>query len=258
MSFHINFLLFQHSRNGRKKKKKRKKDVKTKKVIKHEQFFPTEGNKNMQTPLYNVTFKKKKVKTKSLSLPALSSKMQNAERRKTKHEQTYKRHLSCSKEKSQSFDHETNICVSEVPLMQYGSHNIKRKRTLLSDSGSAQRKSKKMKNNSSQDDQLLSESNVADKHIDSGKKVVGKGSGKSHQKKHRQLNNSRDENLSKTFEKSGSTVRSPYSIHKLKQMIVASNTKPLNNESISGNKRVKDTGTLRERMLRRLQGSRFR
>lgn len=56
LSFHMNLLLFQHSRNGRKTKKK---SVKTKKNIKHKQFFPTEVDQNVQTPASNVAVKKK-------------------------------------------------------------------------------------------------------------------------------------------------------------------------------------------------------
>lgn len=253
----MNLLLFQHSRSERKTKKKNKKNVKTKKVIKHEQFFPTKVNKNIQTPAYNVAVKEKTVKPESLSFPAVSNKMRNAQRRKVKNKGQNKRGLSCSKEKFPSFDHESNTCMSEVPAAHLGSHR-KRKWSLLSDSGSVQCKSKKRKKNSSQDDLLLTESKGANKHIDSGNKKHRKGNVKNHQKEHRKHTNSRDENLSEMFGKSGSTVKSPYKIHRLKQMIMASNTNQLKKESISENKRVKETGTLRERMLRRLQGSRFR
>jgi len=253
----MNLLLFQHSRNGRKTKKKSKKNVKTKKIIKHEQFFPTEVDQNLQTPAYNVAVREKTVKPESLSLPAIRNKMHNTRKKKVKNEGQNKRGLSSSKEKFQSFDHETNACMSEVSPTHLGSHR-KRKWSLLSDSGSVQCKSKRRKKNSSQDDPLLTESNVANKHIDSGNKKHRKGNVKNRQKEQRKLANSRDENLSETFGKSGSTVKSPYNIHKLKQMIVASNTNLLKKGSISENKRVKETGTLRERMLRRLQGSRFR
>jgi hypothetical protein len=246
-----------HSRSGRKTKKKSKKNVKTEKIIKREQFFPTEVDQNLQTPAYNVAVREKGVKPESLSLPAVRNKMRNNERRKVKNEGQNKGGMSCSKEKFQSFDHETNTCMSEVPPTHLGSHK-KRKWSLLSDSGSVQCKSKKRKKNSSQDDILLSESNVANKHIDSGNKKHRKGNVKNHKKEQRKPANSRDENLSETFGKSGSTVKSPYNIHKLKQMIMASNTNLLKKECISENKRVKETGTLRERMLRRLQGSRFR
>jgi hypothetical protein len=247
----MNLLLFQHSRSGRKTEKKSKKNVKTKKIIKHEQFFPTEVDQNLQTPAYNVAVREKTVK------PAIRNKMHNTQKKKVKNEGQNRRGLSCSKEKFQSFDHETNACMSEVPPTHLGSHR-KRKWSLLSDSGSVQCKRKKKKKNSSHDDPLLTESNVANKHIDSGNKKHRKGNVKNHQKEQRKLANSRDENLSETFGKSGSTVKSPYSIHKLKQMIVASNTNLLKKGSISENKQVKETGTLRERMLRRLQGSRFR
>ena len=241
----MNLLLFQHSRSERKTKKKSKKNVKTTKIIKHEQFFPTKVDQNIRTPAYNVAVREKTVKPESLSLPSVSNKMHNTQRRKVKNKGQNKRGLSCSKEKFQSFDHETNTCMSEAPATHLGSHR-KRKWSLSSDSGSVQCKSKKRKKNSSQDDLLVTESKVVNKHIDSGNK------------KHRKLANSRDENLSEMFGKSGSTVKSPYNIHKLKQMIVASNTNQLKKESISENKRVKETGTLRERMLKRLQGSRFR
>jgi hypothetical protein len=254
LCFHINLLLFQHSRKGRKTKKKSKKDVKTKKIIKHKQCFPVEVDQNIQTPVYNVAVKKKTVKPESLSLPAVSNKIRNTEMRKVKNKGDNKRSLSCSKKKCQSFNRETNTCMSEVPVTHLGSHR-KRKWSLLSDSGSVQCKSKKRKENSSQDDLLLSESNVVTKHTNSGNKKLRKGNGKNRKMKHREVVNSRDENLS---EKSGSTVKSPYNIHKLKQMIVVSNTNQLKKESISENKRVKETGTLREKMLRRLQGSRFR
>lgn len=253
----MNFLLFQHSKNERKTKKKSKKKVKPKKIIKHEQFFPTEVDQNIQTPAYNVTVKKKTVKPESLSLQAVSNKIHNTQRRKVKNEGQNKRGLSCSKEKFQSFDHETNTGMSEVPVTHLGSHR-KRKWSLLSGSGSVQCKSKKRKKNSSQDDLLLTESNVANKHTDSGNKKHRKGNVKTHQKEQKKLSNSRDENLSETFGKSSSTFKSPYNVHKLKQMIVASNTNHLKKESISERKRVKEIGTLRERMLRRLQGSRFR
>jgi len=253
----MDLLLLQHSRSGRKTKKKSKKNVKTKKLIKHEQFFPTEVGQNIQTPAYNVAVKEKTVKPESLSLPAVSNKMHNTQRRKVKNKGHNKRGLSCSKEKFQSFDHETNTCMSEVPATHLGSQR-KRKWSLLSDSGSVQCKSKKRKKNSSQDDLLLTESKVANKHIDSGNKKHRKGNVKNCQKEHRKLANRRDENLSETFVKSGSTVKSPYNIHKLKQMIMTSNTNQMKKESISENKRVKETGTLRERMLSRLQGSRFR
>ena len=257
LSFHMNLLLFQHSRNGRKTKKKSKKSVKTKKIIKHKQFFPTEVDQNVQTPASNVAVKKKTVKPESLSLPTVSNKMHNTQRSKVKNKGQNKRGLSCSKEKFQSFDHSTNSCVSEVPVTHLVSHR-KRKWSLLSDSASVRCSSKKRKKNSSQDDPLLTESNVANKHIDSGNKKHRKGNVTNHQKEHRKLANSRDENLSEMFGKSGSTVKSPYSIHKLKQMIVASNTNQLKKDNISENKRVKETETLRERMLKRLQGSRFR
>ena len=255
--FHLNWLLFQHPRSGRKTKKKSKKNVKTKQIIKHEQFFPTEVDRNIQTPTYNVAVKEKTVKPESLPSPTVSNKLHNIQRRKVKNKGQNKRGLSCSKEKFRSFDRETDTCMSEVPATHLGSHR-KRKLSLLSDSVSVQRKSKKRKKNSSQDDLLLTESKAANKHIDSGKKEHRKGNVKNRQKEHTKLANSRDENLSETFGKSGSTVKSPYNIHKLKQMIVASNSNQLKKESISENKRVKETGTLRERMLRRLQGSRFR
>jgi hypothetical protein len=248
----MNLLLFQHSRSERKTKKKSKKNVKTKKIIKHEQFFPTEVDQSVQTPAYNVT-----VKPQSLSLPAVSNKIHNTQRKKVQNEGQNKRGLPCSKEKFQSFNHKTNTGMSEVPFTCLRSQR-KRKWSLLSGSGSAQCKSKKRKKNSSQDDLLLTESNVANKHIDSGDKKHRKGNVKTHQKEHKKLSNSRDENLSETFGKSSSPFKSPYNVHKLKQMIMASNTNQLKKESISENKRVKETGTLRERMLRRLQGSRFR
>ena len=253
----MNLLLFQHSRSGRKTKKKRKKNVKSKKIIKPEQFFPAEFEQNIQTPAYNVAVKEKTVKPESLSLPAVSNKMHNTQRRKVTNKGQNKKGLSCIKEKFQSFHHETNTCMSEVPATHLGSHR-KRKWSLLSDSESVQCKSKKRKKSSSQDDLFLTESKVANKHIDPGNKKHTKGNVKNRQKEHRKLANSRDENLPEMFGKSGSKVKSPYNIHKLKQMIVASDTNQLKKESISENKRVKETGTLRERMLRRLQGSRFR
>jgi hypothetical protein len=253
----MNLLLFQQSRKGRKKKNKSKKDVKTKKIIKHKQSFQTEVDQSIQTSFYNVAIEKNMIKPESLSLPAVSNKMQNAERRKVKNEGEKKRSLSGSKEKCQSFDHESNTHMSGVPVTHLGSCR-KRKWSLLSDSGSVQCRSKKRKKNSSQDDLLSSESNIVNKHTDSGNEKLRQRNGKNHKKKHRESIDSRHENLSETLQKSGSTVKSPYSTQRLKQMIVASNTNQLNKGSISENKRVKETGTLRERMLRRLQGSHFR
>jgi hypothetical protein len=246
-------LLLQHSRNGRKRHKKSQKGTKTKRIIK-EQFFPTQVNQDIHTPVSNVARSKtKKVKPNLMSLPTTGTKIQNVERRKIKNTGEKKKYLSCSKKQSQSYDEERKTCNLEVSDANLVSKR-KRRRSVSSHSGSVQYKKKKRKT-SSQIDPLLPGSNISNMPACSENKELTKGNWKhQNQKKSKKSMNSKTENS----ERPGSTSPSPYSIHKLKQMIEASNAKELKKEIITERKKVKETGSLRERMLKRLQASRFR
>jgi hypothetical protein len=255
-------LLLQHSSNGRKTQKKSRKNVKTKIIIRDRQFFPTKIKQDIQTPVPNAArSKSKEVKPNCMPLPDSGNKMQNVERKKIKNKRRDKRNLSCSKNKYQYFDDETRTCNSEVSDAHL-SPKQKRKRSSSFDIGSVHCRNKKKKMNTicSQDDPLLPVSNISNKPTDSENKELTKRNGKKQsKKKQRKVINSRSEHVSENFEKLGSTGKSPYSIHKLKQILAASNAnKELNKESISEKKQVKETGSLRERMLKRLQASRFR
>jgi hypothetical protein len=242
----------QHSRNGRKTHKKSKKGTKTKKIIK-EQFFPTQVNRDIHKPVSNVARSKTTEVNPNLMLsPTTGNKIQNVERRKIKNAQEKRRNLSCSERQHQSYDDERKVHNPEVPDAYLVSKR-KRRWPASSDSGSVQYKKKRKI--SSQNDTLLRGSNISNMPTGSEHKEFTKGNQKNQNKKKRKKNmNSKTE----SSEKPGSTSRSLYSIHKLKQMIEASNAKELSKERITERKQVKETGSLRERMLKRLQASRFR
>jgi hypothetical protein len=241
----ILLLLLQHSKNGRKTRKKSKKGAKTK-WIRSEQFFPVQVNQNNYTPVSSVARNKtKNVKPNSMPLPTISSKTQNVERRKAKNREEM-RHL-------QSYDDERKVCNPEFSDANLVSKR-KRRLPVLSDSGSAQYKKKRRKI-CPQNDISLPGNNISNMPIGSGHGEVAERNWKNEsQRKHKKDMNSKTENC----ETLGSTRRSPYSIHKLKQMLEASDAKELSKERITGRKQVKGTDSLRERMLKRLQASRFR
>jgi hypothetical protein len=238
-------LLLQHSKNGRKTHKKSKKGTKTKR-IRSEQFFPKQVNQDNYIPVSNVARRKtKNVKPNSMPLPTTGSKTQNVERRKVKTTGKKTRQY-------QSYDDERKVRnqVSDANLVS------KRKRRLpvLSDSGSAQCKKKRRKI-CPQNDVSLPGNSVSNTPVGSGQGEVAEQNWKNQsQREHKKGMNSKTENC----ETLGSTRRSLYSIHKLKQMIEASDAKELSKERIAERKRVKGTESLRERMFKRLQASRFR
>jgi hypothetical protein len=253
-------LLLQHCINGRRTQKKGKKAVKTNEIIKEKKLFTTKFKQAMQTPIPNVARDKtKKVKLKLMAISTSGNKMQNVDSRKIKNKGRDKRSSSYSKSKSHSFNDEMNICNSDITDAHLGPQK-KRKWLLLSDSGSVQCKNKRKKI-SSNDQLLLHESNVSNKPTDceSNKEYTKRNCKKQNQKKYKKIINGTAENLSENFEKPRSASKSPYNIHKLKQMMAASNAKEeLNKGSISEKKSIKETGALRERMMKRLQASRFR
>jgi hypothetical protein len=237
-------LLLQHSKNRRKVHKKSKKGTKTKQII-NEQFFPTQASQDNHTPVSNVTRSKtKKVKPNSVSLPTTGSKTQNVERRKVKNTGEEMRQY-------QSYDDERNVSNPEVPDTNLVSK--RKRRPVSSDSGSIQYKKKRKI--CPQNDILLSGNNVSDMPPVSGYGEVNERNWKNKgQKKHKKGINSETE-ISETL---GSVRRSPYSIHKLKQMMEASDAKELSKGRVTEKKQVKETDSLRKRMLKRLQASRFR
>lgn len=244
-------LLLQHSRNGTKTHKKSKKGTKTKRIIK-EQFFPTQVNQDIHTPVSNVVRSKTtKVNPNLMSLPTTGNKVQNIERRKIKNTGEKRRNLSFSKRRYQSYEDERNVCNAEVPDANLVLKR-KRRQPASSDSGSVQYKKKRKI--FSQNDTLLPGSNISNMPTGSEHKELTKANWKNrNQKKRKNSMISKTENS----ETPGTTSRSLYSIHKLKQMIEASDAKELSKESTE-RKQAKETESLRERMLKRLQASRFR
>jgi hypothetical protein len=233
----------QHSRNGRKTHKKSKKG--TKRIIK-EQYFPTQVNQDIHTPVSNVARSKTTKVNPNLMLPTTGNKVQNVERKIKK-----RRNLSSSKRQYRSYEDERKVCNPEVPDANLVSKR-KRRRPASSDSESVQYKKSKI---FSQNDILLPESIISNMPTGSEHKALTERNWKNQkQKKHKKSMNSKTENS----ETPGSTSRSSYSICKLKQMIEASDAKELSKERTTERKQVKETGSLRERMLNRLQASRFR
>jgi hypothetical protein len=258
----IILLLLQHSLDGRKKQKKSRKNVKMKMIIKDRQFFPTESKQDIRTPVRNAARSiTKEVKPNCMLLPNTSNKMQNVEKKKIKNKRGDKQNLSHTKKKSQSFDGETKIYNSEVSDAHLRSQR-KRKWPLSYDIGSVHCRNKRKKVNTvcSQDDPLLSVSKISNKPTHSENKELTKtNERKQSKKKRRKIINSRSECVSERFEKPVLTVKSPHNINKLKQILATSHAKEeLYKESISEKKQVKETGSLRERMLKRLQASHFR
>lgn len=240
-------LLLQHSRNGRKTQKKSKKGTKTKRIIK-EQFFPTQVNQDIHTPVSNVASSKTtKITPNLMSLPTTGNKVENVGKRKVKNTEEKRRNLSCSERQYQSYEDERKVCDPDANLVS----KRKRRRPASSDSRSVQYKKKRKI--FSQNDLLLPGSNISNMPIGSEHKLM-KNWKNQNQKKCKRSTNSKTENS----ETPGSTSRSLYSISKLKQMIETSNAKELSKERITEGKQVKETGSLRERMLKRLQASRFR
>jgi hypothetical protein len=187
-----------------------------------------------------------------MSSPTTGNKIQNVKKRKIKNTQEKRRNLSCSERQHQSYDDERKVHNPEIPDANLVSKR-KRRRSVSSDSGPVQYKKKRRI--SSQNDTLLPGSNISNMPTGSEHKELTKWDWKNqNQKKCKKSMNSKAENS----EKPGLTSRSLYSIHKLKQMIEASNAKELSKERITERKQVKEAGSLRERMLKRLQASRFR
>ncbi|XP_021928924.1 ribosomal RNA-processing protein 8 isoform X2 [Zootermopsis nevadensis] len=249
-----------HSSNVKKIQKKSRKNVKTK--IKYREFFPTKINQDMHMPVLKAARSKTKdVKTNCMPLPNSANNMQNFKRKKIKNKGRDMKNLSYGKCKYHSFDNETRTCNSELSEANLTSKQ-KRKRSLSFDTEPVHCRNKRKKVNTtcSQDDPLSLVSNISDKPTESEKKELTKINGKKQsKKKQKNVINSRMENVSENFEKLGSASKSPYSINKLKQILAASNAnKELSKESISEKKQVKETGSLRERMMKRLQASRFR
>jgi hypothetical protein len=255
-------LLLQYSSNGRKIQKKSRKNVTTKIAVKDRQLFSTKIKQDIQMPVLNAAKSKiKEVNLNSMPLPNPGNKMEKTEWKKIKNKSGETRNLSGSRNKYQSFDDERRMCNSEVSDVHPISKQ-KRKQPLSFDNGSLHCKNKRKKINTicSQDDPLLPVSNISKKPTNSENKELTKRNGKKQsKKKQKKAINSRGEYVSENVEKLGSSGKSPYSIHKLKQILSASSTKKeVNKESISEKKQIKETESLREKMLKRLQASRFR
>jgi hypothetical protein len=242
----------QHSGNGRKTHKKSKKGTKSKRIIK-EQFFPTQVNEDIHTPVSNVARSKTtKVNPDLMSLPTTGNKVQNVDRRRIKNTGKKRRNLSCSERQYQSYEDERKVCNPEVLDANLVS---KRKRRQPDSSDSRAVQYNKKRKIFSQNDILLPESNTSNMPTGSGDKELIKENWKNqNQKKCKRSMTSKTDNS----ETPGSTNRSSYSISKLKQMIETSNAKELSKERTTERKQVKETGSLREKMLKRLQASRFR
>jgi hypothetical protein len=243
--FSINAILLflQHSKEGRKRDKKSKKATKTKRVIK-EHFFSTQVSQDVQTDVSSAASKTKKVKQNVIPLPTTGSKTQNNERNI--------KNTGEEKKQYQYDDDERKVCNLDTPDKNLVSKR-KRRMPVLSGGGSVQHKKKRKRY--SQNDILLPGSNISNMPIGSECEELTKGNWKNQNlKKCEKGMNSKTENP----ETLGSTRQSPYSVHRLKQMIEASDAKELSKERITERKQVKETGSLRERMLKRLQASRFR
>lgn len=240
-------LLLQHSRNGRKAQKKSKKGTKTKRIIK-EQFFPTQVNQDIHKSVPNVASSKTtKVTQNLMSLPTTGNKVQNVGKRKVKNTQEKRRNLSCSERQYHSYE-ERMVCSPDSNLVS------KRKRRRRASSDSRLVQYKKRRKIISQNDLLLPGSNISNMPTGSEHKLTKENWKNQNQKKRKRSTNNKTENS----ETPGSTSQSLYSISKLKQMIETSESKELSKERITEGKQVKETGSLRERMLKRLQASRFR